>query len=61
MWEVWEMNEEKKGKYIVRWHGVKDENDRMYSPDQLPKDMVDLIIDVILEETAITRSNSDIN
>lgn len=55
------MNEEKKGKYIVRWHGVKDENDRMYSPDQLPKDMVDLIIDIILEETAITRSKSDIN
>jgi hypothetical protein len=33
----------------------------MYPPDQLPKDMADSIIDIIIEETAIIRSNSDVN
>ncbi|SFL33117.1 hypothetical protein [Pelosinus propionicus] len=54
------MIEEKKGKYIVRWHGVKDKKNKMYSPEQVPRDMIDSIIHIILEETAITRRENNV-
>lgn len=47
------MKEERVGKYTVRWHGIKNESGVLHSPGQLPEDVKNSIINVILQETVI--------
>lgn len=44
------MEEERVGKYTVRWHGIKNESGVLYPPGQLPEDAINLIVNVILQE-----------
>ncbi len=47
------MKEERAGKYTVKWHGIKDKSGVLHPPDQLPEEMIDSIVNVILKEAAI--------
>lgn len=40
------MREEKVGKYIIRWHGIK-ENEILYPPEQIPEQIVKNIENVV--------------
>lgn len=51
------MKEEKIGKYTVRWHGIKDESGVLYPPGQLPKEVINTIVNIILKEIAINKEN----
>lgn len=44
------MKEERVGKYIVRWHGIKNESGVLYPPAELPEDARNSIVNVILQE-----------